>query len=181
MFAIKNSPDTIYLYTEPFVKNIYKDEMHLYVKDYFDDYDRQDEEKIRALLLKFAIDEKLVTLKDDKILPSLTDNMGSWEWAINWLNFRSLVDAIVYHKFILTINSNNSYAITKIINLYTQLGMLFDEKLLNTLSHRTIKSASLIPYDVSKSPEITSWNKIHKETPFIWLIIYLQTIIHGSL
>lgn len=169
-----------YLYVKPFYTILFETERPFYIKDYLDTDDRLDEEKFRGLLLKFAVAENLVTIKDDRLLPSTTDNMGSWEWAMNWMNFRSLVDSVVYHKFIRTINANNSYAVTKIINLHAQLGMLFDEKLLNTLCNRVLQSIALIPYDTSKSPETISWEKIHKETPFIWLLIYLQTVMYAS-
>ncbi len=169
-----------YLYVEPFYTNLLESERPSFIKDYLDPEDRSDEDKIRTHLLKFAVSENLLTVKEDRFLPSTTDNMGSWEWAMNWINFRSLVDAVIYDKFIRTINANNSYAVTKIINLHAELGMLFDEKLLNTLCNRTMRSIAIIPYDTSKSMETMTWEKIHKETPFIWLLIYLQTVMHAA-
>lgn len=170
----------LYLYTKPFiVVDSVKNRIE-YLSDYLSDTERADEVKIREILFKFAVQEKLIDVIDNTPVHSIEDKTGSWTWAMNWLNFRSLVDHQQYGDLMSSLQSNSSYPINQILDLHCQLGILFDERLLNTIAHRTMKSIQLIPYDIPNGKASIEWDKIHQETPFIWVVILLQMVIRST-
>ena len=95
------------------------------------------------------------------------------------MNFRSLIDINQYAKLMSSIQQNDNYPINQIIDLHSRLGSLFDHKLLNTIVDRIMSSIQLIPYETEKT-ESHTWENMHVQTPFIWLIIYLQVVIRSS-
>lgn len=172
---------TLFLYSTPFFIPDTIPNRTSYVLDYLTDHEREDEEKIRGHLLKFAAVENLIEIKTEStISPAVVQDTGSWIWIINSMNFRSLIDINQYSKLMSSIQRSDNYPINQIIDLHARLGSLFSDRLLNTIANRVMNSIQLIPYDPSSKIEGHTWEKIHKETPFIWLIIYLQTVIRSS-
>lgn len=171
----------IYLYTAPFVHNSNVNTRVEHILELLTDNERADEEKIRGHLLKFAAVEKLIEVQSDQSLKAtVVQDTGSWVWIINSMNFRSLIDINQYSKLMSSIQRDDQYPINQIIDLHTRLGSLFDHKLLNTIVNRIMLSIQLIPYETKKE-EIHTWESMHVQTPFIWLIIYLQIVIRSSI
>ncbi len=172
---------TLFLYSDPFFISDTIVNRGSFILDCLTDHEREDEEKIRGHLLKFAAVENLIELKTEStISTTVVQDTGSWIWITNSMNFRSLIDINQYSKLMSSIQRNDNYPINQIIDLHVRLGSLFSDRLLNTTVNRIMNSIQLIPYDPSSKAEGHTWEKIHKETPFIWLIIYLQVVIRSS-
>ena len=173
-------PKYLYLYTDPFVIPDVINNRNLELIDHFDDDDRADLEKIYGIALKFAIDEKLIDINETGITKSKNEDTSSFIWFINWMNFRSLVSMNQYGKLMSSMQTGSLPFVDKILELHVRLGCLFNEKLLNTLANRIIQSISLIPFDIKTDDQKISWEKIHVDTPFIWLVILIQVIINSE-
>lgn len=173
--------DTLFLFEKPFcVDKTARTELD-YIHTYLSEDEREDEKHIQAILFKFALTEKLFEINEFSVLTNtqVTDT-GSWVWTVNWMNFRSLVDMTQYSKLMQGLQTNNSYPVNQIIDLHMRLGSLFNSKLLNTLCNRMMQSVTLIPYEIPADHPSISWRQIHIETPFIWLLIFLQIIIRSE-
>lgn len=174
--------DNLYLYGKPFIVRDTLAHREEHLLEYLSEEERTDEQKIREMIFKFAAQEKLFDITEDaKPIHSTNRDIGSWIWMINWLNFRSLVDLHQYGSLMQSLQANSNYPINQLLDLHCRLGTLFDERLLNTLANRTLRSIQLIPYDIAPGKETTDWDKIHLETPFIWLVILLQVIIRSMI
>ena len=170
----------LYLYTDPFVEQINLTTKADQLLDFYTDADRQDQATIYALLLQFASDNGLITNVEGQLTSKEEENTGSWVWAVTWTNFRSMVEARNYHMLLNQLQSFNQKAMNQIIDLHARLGALFDHRLLNTIVNRTLSSVSLIPYPVDEDEETLSWENIHREAPFLWLVIFLQNVIRSN-
>jgi hypothetical protein len=142
--------------------------------------ERADEIAVQKTILKFIIENQIGRVKDSELFHSDETDGGSWIWAINWFNFRSLVDNHRYVELINQLKANGQTGATAILNLHLRLGCMFDSVLLNTLCNRIMKSIQLISYEIPENHESISWEKIHQETPFIWLIILIQTVLKND-
>jgi hypothetical protein len=151
-----------------------------YLYDYLDETARADVEELREYLSRFVIRHRLVEVKNTELVMKPIDRTGSWEWFILHQNFRSLTDNVEYGKVMGALQSGNNFPITQILNLHMTLGSVFDTKLLNTIANRTLNAVALMPYEVPTTSEVVSWETIHTQTPFIWLLIQLQIAIHRS-
>ena len=170
----------LYLYTQPFFKST--SISHPWIYDYLEDNERKDVEKIHAHLLKFLISEKLVDVVEERLFYSSTKDISSFDWHLTWMNFRSLIDPQSYFYLINSLQNKDKYYMNQLLDLHVRLGSLFSDKLLNTLVNRVMNSVQLIPYEyVSQdTTQKLSWETIHKQTPFVWLIILLQVILRSE-
>lgn len=171
--------ENLYLYQKPFVVTDNISHRDTYLFEYLSDTERADEKTIYVILLNFAVDHNLVTVNDGKMTGSTSQNMGSWQWVINWSNFRSLTEINQFYLVINSLSSDNQFPLTQVIDLHVRLGSLFHPKLLNTLANRVINAVKLIPHDLKDNDSI-SWNDIHTQAPFMWLIILLQIVIKSN-
>jgi hypothetical protein len=170
---------TIYIYNNPFVLDKkYRSED--YLLDYLDENDREDEINIRNLLLKFAVQEKLLVRSDNEVYLDPGKNIGEWRWAMVNTNFRSLVDPKEYSRLLSSVTLDEGLFVNKILDLHVRIGSSFNVKLINTIINRVMSSISTIPYNLSEGTEGLEWTDIHKEVPFIWLLIYLQNVIRNE-
>lgn len=172
----------LFLYEKPFVVTNSKSNFHTYLCETIrmSDFERDDEKQLREIIFKFAIDNNILRIAGNQVIPNPVEDTGSWIWAVNWTNFRSLVDMNQYSRLMNSLQAQDGNPVTLIIDLYTRIGMLFDHELLNTVVNRTIKTVSLIPYEVKDKTNLITWERIHLETPFLWLIIFMQTIIRSE-
>jgi len=142
--------------------------------------ERTDEQKLHLILLKFCADNKIIHVTSEELLPGLQKESGDWAWIVNWMNMRSLVDKAQYVRLLNSLKANEQYAANEILSLHTRIGAFFDHRLLNTVCHRVMSSVSLIPYSVPKNNEEISWEALHKESPYLWLIILLQAVLKNE-
>jgi len=173
--------DNLYLYTTPFVVKAKSAQVGDYIHDYLSEEERADIGRINDLMMQFAVQQRLVRADDTNFYASPETNMGSWLYLINRMSFRSLVEVEKYQVLIGSLQSGDEHPINMVLDLHARLGALFDHKLLNTVVNRTMSSISLIPYAVEEDKETVSWDRIHVEAPFIWLLIYLQTVIRTTI
>ena len=159
---------------------IFKNTPDAYI-DYFDDNDRADEHKLHTYLLKFAAENGLIIDKDGTPYIHTGDNTLNWKWALTTKSFRRLVDMHEYGEFINSLSNDNNASLSKVLDLHARLGMLFNPKLLNTIVDRVFQSIQLIPYIVPEDNEQVGWETIHAETPFIWILILLQNLLHSEI
>lgn len=174
----------LYLFQPPFVVSDVSTSRSDYILDFLTDNDRTDESEIRDVLLKFAIDEKILVRTETTIHPSTETNMASWIWHLNWANFRGMVNPVHLDDVITSFQykDQSSTIIDRLLSLHVRLGILFDHKLLNTLCNRTIASIAIVPFDTSglKDLDPLTWDHIHKTYPFLWICILLQSVMHTA-
>lgn len=169
----------LFLYTRPFIiKNPSTTVKHDNILDYLDEFSRADEARIRNIIIKFAAESELVTKNsNDDIVLNPGEDMSSWQWAVCCMNFRSLVVHSQYGILMQSLINGNNSPIDKIIELHTRLGSMFGNEILNTIVNRTMNSIQLIPFNTEGVDDLVTWETIHSETPFVWLIIYLQILL----
>jgi hypothetical protein len=167
---------THFLYGSPFTCPASQTTQFEYLLDYLDDKNREDEIKIRDIIRLFAVEQGLLDLINGEVRINPERNVGSWKWRVCTTNFRSLVSRREYSNIIQSLLSGETYAIDQIIDLHMRLGTLFPHSLLNTIVNQTYASVALIPYDLGSDEEI-SWKEIHMETPFVWILIYIQVLL----
>ena len=172
----------LFIYEKPFVvKDSYNNQQkYLSETVRLTTEERADELTLQRLILKFIIDNGLGILNNETLTPSVNSETGSWIYLLNWMNFRSLVDQHEHVKLINALKSDNQFGVNEILNLHMRIGAMFDHKLLNTVCHRVMTSVGLIPYTVPKDHTKLSWEEIHEETPFIWLIILIQSVLKND-
>jgi hypothetical protein len=172
----------MFLYDPPFVVDDTPGNQNKYRLDYLNEQDRADEERIRNTIFKFALDEEIIKPNaDGTATMNILMDTGSWRWRVQWLNFRSLVDMVNYGQLMTSLRYDNGNVLNQVIDLHTRLGVTYDHRVLNTMVDRIMKSITVIPYDTSESQDATTWEVIHQETPYIWLLILLQTILKSSI
>jgi hypothetical protein len=172
---------TIYTYYNPFVVTETYQNTIDNLLEYTDESDRTDLATIRDIVLKFIIVEGLIFRNgDDELCMNLGTDVGTWQWALCSMNFRSLVSMDQYSKLMRSLELGDQSGITKIIDLHFRLGSNFDARVLNTLITRIMKSIQVIPYHVPEESTKVEWDTIHVETPFIWLIIYIQGLVRNE-
>lgn len=146
--------------------------------DIFQDYDREDENRIHDMFFKFAAAEGIVTTIDDgSIVIDPGDNAAAWRWKIATMNFKSLVNGNACDRFIDSLINSNDDALNKIINFHHRLGVLFDHKLLNTLVNRLYQSVDLLPYPNDSEEPQKKWLELHLLYPWLWICIMTQVIV----
>lgn len=173
--------NNLYLFTSPFlVEKNTKNELE-YLSDTvgISEYEREDEKTLRVLFLKFAAKHELIIKRDNDLINSIEPNVGSWRWAINWINMRSLTNKTQYFKLIGILKSDDEEPITAILNFHTLLRNSYRTEFLNTIVNRVMNSVSLIPYDVPNE-ELQNWGAIHLTTPWIWIVFLMQSFIHAE-
>lgn len=175
-----SAPENIYLYNTPFIRPNTVSNQQDFIIEYLDEADRIDVEKLHAMLFRFSLEQEIVYLREDSVKNSINQNTGSWIWFVNWMNFRSLVVLDQYGKLMSSLQASNGEAINQLLDLHVRLGILFSDKLLNTVVNRVIRSTKIIPYAGEEDTAKISWERIHQETPFIWMIILLQTVIRSN-
>lgn len=173
--------DFLYLFTKPFVIDDTFANRADYILTTLNDDDRKDETLLRGLVMEFAVREKIMTVQNNEFFLSDQKQMGSWIWNLTWGNMRSLIDVVTYEKFLQSFQGSFDEPITAFLDFYVQVGSLLDPILLNTLTHRVMSTIQLIPYKANDHPEgVLSWEDIHRNTPFLWLMIYLQVVIRSQ-
>lgn len=172
----------LYLYESPFVvaDNTRNRNEYLSQSVRLSEFERDDEELVRSLILKFMIDHNLVIITDKSAIGNSGKNTSSINWLMNWKNFRGIVAQREFDDMLMVLESSNSEFITAIIDLHSHLGMRVDNTLLNTLITRTMRSIQIIPYSIPDTDNELSWEYIFKTLPFIWIIILIQSIIRSD-
>lgn len=170
--------DMLFLYEEPFTIDNTIANRSLYISETarIIDQERDDEDLVRAIILKFALDKELIKTSGDQARQNSGKNTGSWEWAVSWTSFRAMVDPAEFETFLRVVCSDPS-TINLILDLHYRIGMRVDHRTLNTIANRTIKSVKLIPYDYRGQETLLTWDYIHKEAPFLWMLIFMQSVI----
>lgn len=174
---------SLYLYESPFLVADTQDNRYTYLSETarLNEFEREDENQILDVIFKFAIEHDLVSMtkEGNEVIFTHTNesNVGSWNWVVTWMSFRSLVDDVERFKLINILESSNQHWAGLILDLHTRLGVLFDHMSLNVLANRTIKAIGLIPHKTEKGTNLSPWEYIHQTAPFIWLIIVLQSVI----
>ena len=154
--------------------------------DYFDEQDRKDEERLRDYFLKFILENELAETDGDVIKITTTTDRGSWAWHTTWMSMRALVVPESFNKLIQALEALDSNPLNLIIDFHNRLGILFNHRFLNTLVNRTIQSTMMIPigHGVSNittyNDQIALWHELHKDYPFLWILIYAQCIIRSQ-
>lgn len=174
--------DKLFIYDSPFLVDDTEKNRYAYLTETarYHEYERDDESRIHDLLLKYIVENELVQVDEGKLINSLEQNAGSWIWMMNWMNMRSFVCQRQLSSFIEALSIDNQFPINSLLSLHARLGTLFDFKLLNTMANRTIRAIQLIPYDFKADDVRTTWETIHKEVPFIWLVILIQTVLKNE-
>ena len=164
------------LYSSPFVikDNVSTRADHLL--DMMDEFDRSDELKLQSMCLKFLIAEKILVMKKDAPLINPGNDIQSWVWMVANTNMRSLADSTVRDQTIAAL-SQYGRPIDRLLNLHSRIGAMVPTRVLNTIITRTITSIGSIPYD-DDDRTILAWDDIHKEIPFLWLLVYLQMVLY---
>lgn len=170
----------LFLYVDPFIERSNPSTKEEYLLDYFSETERLDQEKIFNLVLNFAIDNEIVVNQEGELTSVPENKTSSWVWAITWTNFRGLVNNDNYLILLEVLQSNSGLPVNAIIDFHTRLGMLFDSRFLNTLVNRTMTSVGMVPYPVPEDKVRISWEDIHKATPFVWLVIFIQAVLRSS-
>lgn len=170
----------LFLYTKPFVIADNPTNRQDHILDFFSENDRVDQDKIHATLLQFAVEHGVVINNDGTLITTPQTNTGSWIWMVTWLSFRAMIDYDQYQMVIASLQAGENDPLNLIIDLHSRLGTLFDHKLLNTLVHRTITTIEIIPFKTNDPEKEMSWENIHREAPFLWLMIFLQAVIRTS-
>lgn len=142
--------------------------------------ERADELTLQRLILKFIIDNKIASVTNDELSPATNSETGGWIYLFNWMNFRSLVDQHEHVKLINALKADNQFGVNEILNLHMRIGAMFDHRLLNTVCDRVMKAIGLIPYTVPQNHTKMTWEEIHLETPFVWLIILIQSVLKND-
>lgn len=142
--------------------------------------ERADEITLQKMILKFIIENKIGRIKDNELIHSDETDGGSLIWTLNWGNFRALVDKHVYVDLVNKLRANSHAGANEILNLHLRLGCMFDPVLLNTVCHRIMSAVQLISYDTPEDHERITWEYIHQETPFVWLIILIQSVLKND-
>lgn len=169
---------TYFLFESPYWLQTNAHDLIGIIPQYLDEIDRSDEMRIRNIVLKFGADEGYLTKSEnDNLILVAGDQMGSFRWNICTMNFRSLVDHLQYSNLIKSMTMGSDLPIDKIIDLHTRLGALFDTQILNSVVNRVMNSISRLPFDTKGVSDLVTWRTIHTETPFIWLVIYLQMLM----
>ena len=167
-----------YLYEEPFVRDYAKagHEGLILPTGRLTDFERSDENLIREMILKFMIDREIVKVVSEKIVENPGQNTSSIEWMIHHKNFLSLVDLNEYDDALVILKGESAEFLTEVIDLHARIGMSVDVMVINTLITRIIRSIQIIPY-VNDIADIITWDQIHRMSPWMWIIIYMQAII----
>lgn len=173
---------SLFLYEDPFVAKDTEQHRFQYLSQTIrtDNFERDDEELVRSIILRFIVDRRLVVIHKEKLVQNSGDNIGSWQWLVNWRSFRGLVDPDNLATVMNILSAGDGEILTEIFDLHARLGMLTDHSLLNSLVNRTIRSISLIPYSVKEDKTPLRWDDIHTEYPFLWLLILMQSIIRNE-
>jgi hypothetical protein len=169
----------LYLYTSDLVVDDNQSNRAEHLLDLWSDHDRQDQERITAILLQFAADNDLIVNNDGVLQPVIDKVTGSFAWSVTWMNLRSIVDIQNLNDLMSALHQNDGHPINQVIDLHVRLGVLFDARVLNTIVHRTMTSVNIIPYPVKLGNESSTWEQIHLVYPFIWLLILLQATIRS--
>lgn len=172
----------IFLYTTPFILQdtpANRAEM-LSQTVRLTEYERDDELRLRAFVLDYAQRQGLIKLNaaGTAYATNVFDVTASWQWQVVWTNMRSLVDKQKYSDVCMSLQNEDGLPLALLLNLHFQLGTIFDTTLLNTIVNRTMQAVQLIPYDTDKAEDVITWEFIHQATPWIWLVILLQSLIH---
>jgi hypothetical protein len=167
---------SLFIYQNPFVVKDTSSERDQYLFDYLSEQERTDEKTILSMLLSFAVTHELLKHINAQTTGSTSNNMGSWKWIVSWTNFRSLVEQETFYKVLGSLQADDQHALGLVIDLHVRMGSLFHPKLLNTLTNRIIQSVKLIPHD-TVNENIMTWEDIHQQAPFMWVLILLQVVI----
>jgi hypothetical protein len=177
---------TLYLYQSPFIDD--DKNADRYGIGYRTEEDREDERRVRDVIIRFIVRENLATFAETGFVINQETNMGSWLWTVPRMSMRSLVYPEPLLTLINSLTVGNGDVMERILHLHMTLGCMVDHSVLNNLCDRTIKSVAMIPYQQPQPHhpgEILTpmqWEEIHRLRPFLWVIIYLQSIlISGTL
>lgn len=174
--------DFLYLYQDPFLVEDTLIGRADFLIPALSDRDKAEEKRIHQMLLNFAQKQNVITFDETGIMTHVVvDDMSSWIWLTQWVNFRSLVDKLQCVKLMQSLQVRDSEPINQLIDLHVRLGCLFEGRLLNTLCHRTLSTVSFLPYEVSKDSTAIPWYVIHKEQPFLWLLILTQALVNCNI
>lgn len=172
----------LFLYEKPFVIQGSDSNKHTYLSETIrlTPEERADELALHKHIFKFILENKIGVIKEDTLYPSEETDGGSWIWFLNWGNFRALIDKHRHVELVNQLKANNQKGVNEVLGLHMRIGCMFEPILLNTVCNRVMNSVQLIPYEVPDTHEELSWEHIHKETPFVWLLILIQTILKND-
>lgn len=169
----------MYIYQYPFIVKEKSGWSNLTL-DYFDENDREDEIGIRNLILSFCVQENLIVKVDNELRIDPGKDMGDFRWIMANTNFRSLVDKTQFNKVMSCLIQGDSIVLNKILDVHFRIGATFNIKLINSIVYRVMSAITVIPYSVAEDSEIATWEDIHRNVPFMWLLIYMQSIIRNE-
>lgn len=173
----------LYLYEKPYLVRDTVANRHKYLSEtlHLNEFEREDERAIKDTILKFCIQKKYIVYGERGAEQGVDSNLGSFLWALVSLNMRSLIDKKQHVLLLNAMESQENLAMNQILDIHTRLGCMFPTEHLNTLAHRVMTTIQTIDYPVDKEEDETSWEEIHEESPFIWLVIYIQTLLRTEL
>lgn len=176
------STSSLFLYEPPFVvpENQSSEAQYIYASGTMGESEERQLQGIRELILKTAHHENLIQILGEGQVSDVETNTGSMRWAINWMDFRGLLDDYVMAKLIGCLQTEEAYMENCFADLHARLGILYDHRVLNTMAHRTIRAISAIPYPVSLNEANRTWKDVHEEYPFIWICITMQALVHSE-
>lgn len=172
----------LYLYEHPFTI----EDTARHRVDYLSDtirlteYEREDESLVRSLILKFMMDNDLIIITEKEAIKNSTTNTASIPWLLHWHDFRNIIARREFDDMMMVLDHNNAEFVIDLVNLHSRIGMLVDQRLLNTIITRVMRSIQIIPYAVSDTDSKLSWNEIYTTIPFIWIIIMIQSILKSD-
>ena len=178
MFFPKPKTRPIYLYQDPFViRTPEVDMLHAY--KYFDDEDKTEREKINAILITFAKNNKLIEMAPEPRFIGNNDG-GSWRHHIQFLNFCTLQNPDGQMKVISSIQNQGTITpIAVLLECHVRLGMTCDELTLSKMITRTYHALGNIPTAERDEVADEILTDLHIRYPMLWLMPALQALLYN--
>lgn len=181
----KSKKGSLYLFESPFLVEDTEQHRFAYLSETsrLNEYERLDEVEIKKLLVRFAIDAELIAIVGEEAEFNPTSDMGSLQYLQSTINYRSMIDLTQLTRILHALQNGEQFYMNQVLDVHARLGTMYSPTLLNTIVNRTIKAISTIPYKFHPTPgndKPLTWEEIHQEYPFLWLLIYLQMILRNE-
>ena len=164
-----------FLYQPPYLMKA-KDVDPSVIWDYLDESAKSEETRLQAVLVNMATNYQLIVQDKDVIRGQTSTDKGTFLWTFNNVSLRAMVRDDVRQEVLRSLQFDDDRWLNAFIDIHTTLGCLFETPLLNSLVDRTMRTITAIPFP---KPGNMSWEEIHKQEPYFWIVVYLQAMIRG--